>query len=211
LGKIRGAILDALDAAGGTLTLQHIAATLHRSRPRDIRRRNLPMLEDAGIIRVDDDTVSLTDGWLESLEEQRRLGKEIEAEELAGKRYRLKSHAYHHRHETPKSEPSVASLEAIRRSHEQRRAGLTAIQERRAAAAETEELRKAEAFVRDTFMNGTLLVRGGIRLGHLCDIWHDAGGDRLSIPQAIKILGCRVEELPEFGNRRFVFAPAEAA
>jgi hypothetical protein len=32
LGKIRGAILDALDAAGGTLTVQEIAETLHRSR-----------------------------------------------------------------------------------------------------------------------------------------------------------------------------------
>jgi len=61
LGKIRGAILDTLDAAGGTLTLRQIAETLHRSRPRDIRRRNLPMLEDAGIITVEGDTVSLAE------------------------------------------------------------------------------------------------------------------------------------------------------
>jgi hypothetical protein len=126
LGKIRGAIIDALDAVGGTLTLQQIAEALHRSRPRDIRRRNLPMLEKAGIIQVDGDTVSLTDNWLAALEDQRRLGKEIEAEELARKRYNLKSRAYHRRHEAPKSEPSAEALEAVRRSRAIREAHLVA-------------------------------------------------------------------------------------
>jgi hypothetical protein len=126
LGKIRGAILDALDAADGTLTLRQIAETLHRSRPRDIRRRNLPALEDAGIIQVDGDIVSLTDNWLEALEEQRRLGKEIEAEEVARTRYNLKSRAFHSRNDTPKSEPSPEGLEAVRRSRELREAHLRA-------------------------------------------------------------------------------------
>ncbi len=206
LGKIRGAILDALDAAGGSAPLQEIADALHRKRPRDIRRRNLPMLEDTGIIQVDGDTVSLTDNWLEALEEQRRLGKEIEAEELAERRYKVKSRAFHRRHETPKSEPSAASLEVIRRSREQRRDGLAAIAERAAAAAKTEEQRKAEAFVRDR-----LRELGRIRLTLLQDIWHDSGGDPWSIPQALEALGCRVEELPEFDNRRFVFPPCSKA
>jgi hypothetical protein len=122
LGKIRGAILDALDAGGETLTLQEIASILHRSRPRDIRRRNLPMLEDAGIIQVDGDTLSLTDNWLEALEEQRQLGKEIEAEEVARTRHKLKSRAYHSRHETPRSRPSVVGLAALRVSRDRRRA-----------------------------------------------------------------------------------------
>jgi hypothetical protein len=126
LGKIRGAILDALEAAGGTLTLRQIVETLHRSRPRDIRRRNLPMLEDAGIIRVDGETVSHADNWIEALEDQRRLGKEIEAEELARKRYRLKCRAYHGRNETPKSRPSAEGLKAVRRSRELRDAHLLA-------------------------------------------------------------------------------------
>jgi hypothetical protein len=206
LGKIRGAILDVLDAAGGSATLKEIADALHRKRPRDIRRRNLPMLEEAGILTVDDDVVTLSDNWLEALEEQRQLGKEIEAEKLAREIYREKSDAYHRRHETPKSEPSAAGLEAIRRSHEQRREGLDAIAERAAAAAKSEELRKAEAFVRDR-----LRELGRIRLSLLQDIWHDEGGDPWSIPQAVEALGCRVEELPEFDNRRFVFPPAEAA
>jgi hypothetical protein len=206
LGKIRGAILDALDAAGGSATLQEIAEALHRKRPRDLRRRNLPMLEEAGIIVVNDDVVTLSDSWLEALEAQRELGKEIEAEKLARERYREKSTAYHRRHEPPVSKPSAAGLEAIKRSHVQRRAGLAAIAERAAAAAKSEELRKAEAFVRDR-----LRELGRIRLALLQDIYRDEGGDPWTIPQAVEALGCRVEELPEFDNRRFVFPPAEAA
>ena len=122
LGKIRGAILDALDAGGGKLTLPQIAEALHRKRPRDIRRRNLPMLEDAGIIVVDGDTVSLTENWLEALHLERRLGKEIEAEELAAVRYKVKSHAFHHRNETPKSSPSAAGLANLKASRAKRAA-----------------------------------------------------------------------------------------
>jgi hypothetical protein len=98
LGKVRGAILDALDAGGGILTLQEVAGALHRKRARDIRRRNLPMLEEAGIISVDGGVVTLAEDWLDRLEDARELGGEIEAEELARRRYREKSRAYHNRH-----------------------------------------------------------------------------------------------------------------
>jgi hypothetical protein len=206
LGKVRGAIVDALDAGGGVLTLQEIADTLHRKRARDIRRRNLPMLEDAGIVRVDGDTVSLTDNWLEALEEQRRLGGEIEAEELARTRYKLKSRAYHNHDKTTVSKPSAAGLKAIKRSQEQRQAGLAAIAERAAAAARAEEQRKAEAFVRDRIRE-----LGRIRLALLEDIARDEGLDAWSIPKAVEALGCPTERLPEYGNRLFVFAPAEGA
>jgi hypothetical protein len=209
VGKIRGAILDVLDASGGSATLQQIADALHRRRARDIRRHNLPMLEEAGIIEVSEssagDVVSLTDDWLEALEDQRRVGKEIEAEELAHTRYKVKSRAYHCRHETPKSRPSAAGMKAIKRSHEQRQAGLAAIAERAAAAARAKEQRRAEAFVRNR-----LRELGRIRLALLQDIWRDEGGDAWTIPKAVEALGCRVEELPEFDNRRFVFAPSEA-
>jgi hypothetical protein len=99
LGKTRGAILDALDAGGGVLTLEEIADALHRKRARDLRRRNLPMLEEAGIISVDGDVVSLAEDWLDRLENARELGGEIEAEEHARRRYRDKSRAYHNRRE----------------------------------------------------------------------------------------------------------------
>src|SRR5215208_738481 len=109
LGKIRCAILDALDAGGGTRTLKQIADALHRKRRRDIRRRNLPMLEEAGIIVVEGDTVSLPKNWLEALDEQRRLGGEIDSVGVDGRtesgantitRRRLESgsKAFHNRH-----------------------------------------------------------------------------------------------------------------
>ena len=206
LGKIRGAVVDALEIAGGTLTLAQLCEILHRKRARDVRRRVLPMLEEAGIVEVEGEVVRLAADWSECLEAARRIGKELEADELAERRRKMASRAYHHRHEAPKSQPSAAGLAAIRRSHEHRQAGLAAIAERRAAAAKTEELRKAEAFVL-----GKLQTLGRIRLGLLQACWHDAGGDPLSIPQAVEALGCRVEELPEFDNGRFVFAPSEAA
>ena len=103
LGKVRGAILDVLDARGGTATLQEIADALHRKRARDIRRRNLPMLEEAGIITVEDGRVSLTDNWLEALEEQRLLGGEVEADKTAKEKLRTRRQAYHAR---DKVEPS---------------------------------------------------------------------------------------------------------
>jgi DnaJ-domain-containing protein 1 len=216
LGKVRGAVVDALYASGGRCTLAELCNILHRKRPRDLVRRKksskgrnglLVWLEDANILTVEGDSVTLTDNWLEALDEQRQLGGEIEAEELARKRYRAKSRAYHRRHEaSSKSEPSAAGLEAVKRSHEQRQAGLAAIKERAAAAAKTEELRKAEAFVRNR-----LRELGRIRLALLQDIWHDEGGDPWSIPQAVEALGCSTEKLPEYGDRLFVFAPAEGA
>jgi hypothetical protein len=235
-GKIRGAVLDVLDAidqAGGALSVGELSKALHRRRPRDLTRRKKPgskgrdglavMLIDAGIVSLDGDTISLTTDWRERLDDLRRAGREIDsrvlltladgstketvvegAETIARRRLEIKRRAYHGRNETPKSEPTAAGLEALKRSHEQRRAGLAAIEERKAAAAETEELRKAEAFIRDR-----LRELGRIRLALLRDIAHDEGIDPWSIPQAIEALGCRVEELPEFDNRRFVFGPAE--
>jgi hypothetical protein len=200
LGKIRGAILDVLDAAGGSATLKEIAAALHRSRPRDIRRRNLPMLEEAGIIEVGGDVVTLSDNWLDRLEEQRVLGNEIEAEKLARERYREKSDGYHRREELPKPDDPAPLMGAERVAE--------MLRENRAdrAAAKTEEMRKAEAFVRSR-----LALLGRIRLVILEDAFRDKGGDPRHVAQAVAALGCRVEKLPEFQNRQFVFPPAEAA
>jgi hypothetical protein len=206
LGKIRGAVVDALVGAGGSLTLAELCEVLHRKRTRDVRRRVLPKLEDAGVIEVEGDIVLLVADWSERLEAARRIGEELEADELAERDRKRKSRAYHSRHEAPKSKPSAVGLEAIRRSHEQRQAGLAAIEERKAAAAKTEELRKAEAFVRDRLRD-----LGRIRFGLLQDIAHDEGIDPWSVPRAVEALGCRVEKLPEYGDQRFVFPPMEGA
>jgi hypothetical protein len=206
LGKIRGAVVDALEIAGGTLTLAELCDALHHKRPRDVRRRILPMLVDAGIVEVEGHVLYLAANWSERLQAARVAGGELEADELAERRRKLNSCAYHNRNETSKSRPSAAGLKAIKRCHAQRQAGLAAIEERATAATKTEELRKAQVFVRDR-----LRELGRIRFALLQDIWHDEGGDPWTIPQAVEALGCRVEELPEFDNRRFVFAPAEGA
>jgi len=204
LGPHRCAILDALEDAGGWLTLQELCEVLHRSRPRDVKRRILPMLEKAGIVEVDGDVVRLAADWLTRLEEERERTGEISHAEEQQEEHRKQRERYRDYLQGVKRLPSKASEDAITKGHTARVEGLAAQRERAAAAAKTEERRKAEAFVRDR-----LRELDRIRLELLQDIWHDAGGDPWTIPQAVEALGCRVEELEEFGNRRFVFPPAE--
>lgn len=204
LGKIRGAVVDAIETAGGTLTLHQLCEVLHRDRARDLRRRVLPMLEEAAILAVEGDVVTLAADWYERLYDARRVGGELEADELAEERRKRNSRAYHARDQAPVSKPSAASLEAIERSHEQRAAGLAATAERADAAARAEEQKRAEAFVLDR-----LRALGRIRFGLLQDIGRDEGFDPWTTIAAVKVLGCRVEKLPEFDNRKFVYPPAE--
>jgi chromatin segregation and condensation protein Rec8/ScpA/Scc1 (kleisin family) len=124
-----------LDAAGGTATLQGIADALHRARPRDLIRRKDPesekgrdgliiMLEEAGIALVEDDVVTLTDNWLEALDAARELGKEVEADELAATRHKLKSRAFHSRHQRQDNEaPTEDEMRIARESRPGRRRG----------------------------------------------------------------------------------------
>jgi hypothetical protein len=108
LGKKRGALIDFLEGAGGHATLEELAAAL-QMRPRDlVRRKRTPagrdglaiMLEEAGILSVDGDALILAADWPYRLDEARRLGQEVEAEEVARTRLRLKRRAYHRRWET---------------------------------------------------------------------------------------------------------------
>jgi len=80
------------------------------------------MLEDTGILTVDGDTVTLADDWPERLKDARRLGGEVEADELALTRLDIKRKAYHRRHETPKSQPSAAGLANVKASRAKRSA-----------------------------------------------------------------------------------------
>ncbi len=128
LGKARGAILDVLDLYAGTATLAEIAAAMGRKRPRDIRRRLLPWLEETKIIEVDGDTVSLTPAWLDRLEELRRLGGEIEAEEVGHRELATRREAFreHRRRSRKRPAPSPASVAAVERSHRRREAEMMA-------------------------------------------------------------------------------------
>ena len=99
LGKRRGAIIDMLEKEG-PMDINEVAEALRVSRARNLRR-NLPMLEEAGIISVSGDIISLNPDWLVALETERKLKGEIRndqgeegAQERDRTRYRLQSEGY---------------------------------------------------------------------------------------------------------------------
>jgi hypothetical protein len=124
-GKIRGALLDALDECGGRATVAELCERLGRNpaRARDLTRRKRPgskgrdgllvWLEDAGVITVDGDEVAQTDNWLGALDELRKSGREGEADERQRD---------NHREDRREYRDYRADVEAIRRSHERREA-----------------------------------------------------------------------------------------
>lgn len=101
LGKTAGAVVDALEAAGGTLTLSEIADALQVSRPRDLRRRVLVRLEAASVVECSEDTVSLAADWTSALEDERERAGEIAAYRRDMARYARESEAYRNRHTRP--------------------------------------------------------------------------------------------------------------
>lgn len=149
LGKIRGAVLDVLDAAGGSATLQEIADALQLKRARDLVRRKttdkgrdglLVWLIEDGIISVDGDLVTLTADWSARLDATRYHAGEIEAEERNRDELATRRKAYHARRKpAPASTPSAAGLAAVERSHRRRE------KERMAAARPVSEIAPAPA------------------------------------------------------------------
>jgi ribosomal protein S19E (S16A) len=209
LGKIRGAIVDTLEVAGGTLTLHELCEVLHRKRPRDVRRRILPMLEEAGIIETVDDVITLAADWTARLDEARAAGGELEADEQAEANRKRKSRAYHESRKpqaASPSKPSAAGLEAIKRSHE-KRAEHIAEHDEQAAAARAAEI-AAKSFAK-RYVYERVRALGRIRLGLLQEILRDEGGMPAYAEPAAKSLGCTIEKLPEYANQEFVFAPRE--
>jgi Domain of unknown function (DUF3854) len=139
LGKIRGHIIDVLEAAGGTLSLQELAAAMHKARPRELVRaktkaspggRNGPviMLLQAGIVEwacdvgTRQEVLRLTPNWREALENARELGKEVEADELAARALERKRTAYHNRHQRPADEaPAEGEMQERREARPKER------------------------------------------------------------------------------------------
>jgi hypothetical protein len=120
LGKIRGAILDVLDLAGGSASLREIADALQRNRPRDIRRRLLPWLIEAGIVAVEGDRVSLTADWRERLGVEMWNAGEPEADEKDRSALKIRRAAFHHRRRPRPASTPRASLDAVQRSRARR-------------------------------------------------------------------------------------------
>ena len=56
LGKGCGAVIDALERAGGSATVEQLAAMLHKSRALDLRRREIDRLEKAGVVECSGQT-----------------------------------------------------------------------------------------------------------------------------------------------------------
>jgi hypothetical protein len=213
MGKRRGHLLDALDCAGGTLTLQELGAITGR-RPWDLVRRKmtergreglLVWLERAGIVVIDGDTVSLAPDWLDRLETERELGEEVEMAEIAERRYERKRVDYHEH----------GPVEAMETAHPPPLMGPEKVEEivreraKEDLEARVEDQRRKVGITAETFVFDKLKTLGQIRLALLMEVYEDAGGDPWYIPPAVRRMGCRIERLPEYGNRQFVFPPAE--
>jgi transposase len=87
LGKTAGAVLDALELAGGSMGLGELADVLGAKRPRDLRRRAVARLESAGVVSVSGDLISLSSGWLAALEAERERARELEDHRRDARRY----------------------------------------------------------------------------------------------------------------------------
>ena len=213
-GKKRSHMHDYLDAAGGTLTLKALAAKLG-VRPYDLTRRKttpkgreglLVWPEDAGTLTIAGDLVALAADWRERLDDVRRAGGEIEADELAESNRKRRSRAYRDylTGRVVSSSPTTAGRAAIERSHEKRGAHIAEAEAERDVARRTDIEHKR--FVK-RFVYERVRDLGRIRLGLLQEVLKDAGGTPGYALPAAKSLGCTIERLPEYGDEQFVYAP----
>jgi hypothetical protein len=213
MGKRRGHLLDALDCAGGKLTLQELGAITGR-RPWDLVRRKktekgreglLVWLERVGIVVIDGNTVCLTPDWLDRLETERELGEEVEMAQIAEQRYKRKRADYHEHGpvEAMQTEvpPPLMGPERVKEIVRDRA--------KEDLEARIEDQRRKVGITVETFIFDKLTALGRIRLALLMEVYADAGGDPWEVPLALRRMGCRIERLPEFGNRQFVFPPLE--
>lgn len=205
LGPHRCAVVDALEAAGGELTLAELCEVLHRSRPRDVRRRLLPMLEEAGIIECAGDVVRLAGEWLVRLEEERERKGEVEQAERQAKKHSEERARYREHLKREKRGTPGASLAAVRRTRELREKRLREIRD------EEERDRAPTPPAVEALVARLLGQQERVRLGLLCEIAMDEGLRWRDVPPAVRRMGYRVERLPEFGNSEFVFADRRAA
>lgn len=207
LGPHRCAVPDALERAGGELHVEDLCEVLHRARPRDVRRRILKPLEEAGVIECEGDVVRLAADWLDRLEKERGRTGEVEQAKRQREKHREQSARFREHLKREKHPgPSRAGLEHMRRGIENREKHIAAELERqeKARAAELERKRFVKRFVYDR-----IRLLGRIRLELLQEVLKDAGGIPSYALPAAKSLGCTVKKLPEYGNREFVFAPRE--
>jgi hypothetical protein len=89
LGKRCGALLDMLERAGGEMVVEELAQVLGVKRPRDLRRRYISRLEEAGVVEYTetDDEVRFCSDWLEALDREREANGEKQAGRIQRKHH----------------------------------------------------------------------------------------------------------------------------
>ena len=196
-------MVDALEVSAGELPIAELCGLLHRKRARDVKRRTLPPLEAAGIVEVSGDVVRLTPDWRANLEAERKRSGEIAIARRQAERHRDERELYRRYGPAPPAEdpPQLMGPERVEEI----------VRERAKEDLETriEDQRRKVGFTVETFVFDKLKALGQVRLALLMEVYEDAGGDPWDIPPAVRRMGLRVEPLPEYGNRQFVFAPAE--
>ena len=122
LGKSCEAVVDYLDRAGGTMTIEGLADALGVARVWEFRRRVVSRLEAAGVVECTGKGVSLVSGWLEALNEERENAGEIAAYRRDMARYDRERAGYANRHgNKPDRSPSQEEMRDFRESYPERR------------------------------------------------------------------------------------------
>jgi hypothetical protein len=102
LGKSKGAVVDFLEASpSSSLTIAQLAEKLGLARVRDLRRRHLDPLVEAGVVECSGDAVSLTADWLDALNARREQDGEIADHRRDMARYQRERDAYRDRNKHP--------------------------------------------------------------------------------------------------------------
>jgi DNA-binding transcriptional ArsR family regulator len=102
LGKSKGAVVDFLEASpSSSMTVAELAEKLGMSRERDLRRRHLDPLVEAGVVECSGDAVSLTANWLDALNARREQDGEIADHRRDMARYQRERDAYKNRNKSP--------------------------------------------------------------------------------------------------------------
>lgn len=201
LGKHNAAIIQHIVSGGGDLHVEELAEVTNK-RARDLKARNLPKLQEAGIIVLDGDTVRLAANWREALETRRDEDGEIEAHNRDEKKYREQAEAFRNRDKTPADEvPPLMGREKM--------AEILAERAKDEEERRIEHQRQKVGMTAETFVHDKLKSLDRIRLGLLRDIWSDAGGDPRHVLSAAVRLGCRVERSPAYDNEQFVYPPTQ--
>lgn len=203
LGPHRRAVLDVLVANGGEVRLEALCKALLRKRPRDVKRRILGDLEEAGIITCEGDVVRLAGEWRARLDEKREADGEIAASEKQAKRHREQSKRYREHLERVKQGTPKVSLDAAKRTKDLREKRMREMRE------EDERDQAPTPPEVEVFVRRILGQNERIRMGLLCEIAMKEGLRWRDVPPAVERMGYRVERSPVYDNAEFIYPPTQ--